>query len=144
MAEEGIDQIIPNSKFLLEGSLTVFLEGLCEVSEKELLESNSPGALTDETVLPMLGQSATPSLSLGMRHALSLASDLKKCTHQLESPSESSAAWLEMILVEVALRNRDRFSSIWSLISSHYARTFAADLTRENSDPMILTHSIDR
>eukprot|EP01037_Dinobryon_pediforme_P019177 gene19177-19550_t len=32
-------------------------------------------------------------------------------------------SWLEMLLVEVALRNRDRFASIWPLLRDHYTRT---------------------
>jgi len=42
------------------------------------------------------------------------------CT--LSSPSDCSRCWLEMILVETALRNRDRFSLLWPHISSHFAK----------------------
>jgi hypothetical protein len=41
----------------------------------------------------------------------------------LPNPSESSRCWLEMVLVETALRNRDRFSLLWPHLSGHYGRT---------------------
>ncbi len=39
------------------------------------------------------------------------------------SISSSSVAWLEMLLVEVSLRNRDRFGVIWPLLIRHYTET---------------------
>ena len=48
---------------------------------------------------------------------------ISSVSRNIPPPSESSRSWLEMILVETSLRNRDRFSLLWPHISSHYGRT---------------------
>jgi hypothetical protein len=42
-------------------------------------------------------------------------------------PTEASASWLEVMVVEVALRNRDRMTLIWPILVEHYTRAFALD-----------------
>jgi hypothetical protein len=37
-------------------------------------------------------------------------------------PSAATAAWLENVLVDIALRNRDRFVLLWPLLRDHYTR----------------------
>jgi hypothetical protein len=37
--------------------------------------------------------------------------------------SASSIAWLEMSVVEISLRNRDRFAVIWPILKKHYLET---------------------
>jgi hypothetical protein len=43
--------------------------------------------------------------------------------------SRSSVAWFEMLLVEISLRNRDRFGTVWPLLSAHYSRILMGSLT---------------
>mmetsp|Transcript_5922 Transcript_5922/g.9632 ORF Transcript_5922/g.9632 Transcript_5922/m.9632 type:complete len:2029 (-) Transcript_5922:706-6792(-) len=45
----------------------------------------------------------------------------------LPLPTEASASWLEVVVVEIALRNRDRMTLIWPLLVEHYTRAFALD-----------------
>jgi hypothetical protein len=40
----------------------------------------------------------------------------------------SSYAWLEMLLIEIALRNRDRFQICWPLLRSHYQRCLSQNV----------------
>lgn len=42
--------------------------------------------------------------------------------YDLPPVSAASAAWLETVLVEIALRNRDRLLLIWPLLRKHYLR----------------------
>jgi hypothetical protein len=42
--------------------------------------------------------------------------------NDLPSASVASCAWLEMLVVETALRNRDRFALLWPTLSMHYRR----------------------
>jgi hypothetical protein len=50
--------------------------------------------------------------------------------------SASSVSWLENILVEASLRNRDRLSLLWDSLSMHY------EMTIQNA--AILTYSLER
>ena len=45
----------------------------------------------------------------------------------LPLPTEASASWLEVMVVEVSLRNRDRMSLMWPILRDHYTRAFALD-----------------
>ena len=42
--------------------------------------------------------------------------------NDLPPASVASCAWLEMLVVETALRNRDRFALLWPPLSMHYRR----------------------
>lgn len=46
------------------------------------------------------------------------------CTNK-HSFSSSTIAWLEMVLVEVSLRNRDRFHVFWAVLKHHYIRVLS-------------------
>ena len=45
------------------------------------------------------------------------------CRHRRPALSAAAVSWLEILLVDVALRNRDRFSVVWPLLRDHYKRT---------------------
>ena len=40
--------------------------------------------------------------------------------------STASASWLETILTEICLRNRDRFQLCWEILKHHYLKTFGS------------------
>ena len=40
---------------------------------------------------------------------------------RVSPPSAATIAWLENVLVEVILRNRDRFTLLWPILSTHYS-----------------------
>jgi hypothetical protein len=44
--------------------------------------------------------------------------------------SKSSIAWLEMMLIEIALRNRDRFALYWPILKLHYQKCLGNQFTR--------------
>jgi hypothetical protein len=44
----------------------------------------------------------------------------------LPPPSLASTSWLEIILVEYGLRNRDRISCLWPSLAAHYIRAAVA------------------
>lgn len=47
--------------------------------------------------------------------------DIEKCLVSDIIVSSASASWLEMMYVEVILRNRDRISSLWPSLEFHYS-----------------------
>jgi hypothetical protein len=44
--------------------------------------------------------------------------------------SASSIAWLEMMLVELSLRNRDRFAICWPILKAHYQKCLGNHFTQ--------------
>lgn len=44
----------------------------------------------------------------------------------LPNSSSSSRSWMEMVIVDAALRNRDRFIIYLPVLASHYERTLSA------------------
>jgi hypothetical protein len=44
--------------------------------------------------------------------------------------SAASISWLEMILVEISLRNRDRFSLYWPVLKLHYQKCLGTNFTK--------------
>lgn len=147
MVEENVLQIISDSKFLEEKCILLYFQQLCHAMERkgQNIRANS---------LVFLGSSLEPVYepvnSLGGHGIEELKQYLIDVSRKLPPPSEASSAWLEMVLVEAALRNRDRMSLIWPMISAHYSRPFGEDESIITSSsyleghPVILSHSIDR
>jgi len=109
-----------------EAILQDFTKTLISMTEMEVGEK-SPD-IPPTPAAPAREESAKLDQSL-----LGLSSLLSIITSNIPAPSESSRCWLEMILVETALRNRDRFSLLWPLISAHYSKT----LGRVASSPAV-------
>lgn len=93
---------MPDSRYMADASLYAFVSAL--VSLIEGFDDDKNG-------------SATVS-----RSSYSLISSTQRCA-KWKSVSHSSVAWLEILLVDVALRNRDRFVLIWPVLELHYTRT---------------------
>jgi hypothetical protein len=147
MLEENILQVISDSKFLEEKCILVYFQQLCHAMERkgQNLRLNSllfPGSSLEPIYEPVN--------SLGGHGIEELKQYLIDVSKKLPPPTEASSAWLEMLLVEAALRNRDRMSLIWPMISAHYSRPFSDDESIVTSSshleghPVILSHSIDR
>jgi hypothetical protein len=149
MIEENILQIISDSKFLEEKCILLYFQQLCHAMERKGQQHNR---LNSFVVFP--GSSLEPIYepvnSLGGHGIEELKQYLIDVSKKLPPPTEASSAWLEMVLVEAALRNRDRMSLIWPMISAHYSRPFGEDESIMTSSshleghPVILSHSIDR
>jgi hypothetical protein len=156
MLEENILQIISDSKFLEEKCVILYFQQLCHAMERK---GAGQRLNTLTTMTTTSGGSASVSLapsydepvnSLGGHGIEELKKYLIDVSKKLPPPTEASSAWLEMVLVEAALRNRDRMSLIWPMISAHYSRPFGEDESIITSSshleghPVILSHSIDR
>jgi hypothetical protein len=85
-------------------SMVEALIGFTEVLDAPVSESQN-NAL--ECLKPQLS-STIKTINLKIKSSLSV--------------SRASVAWFEMLLVEISLRNRDRFGAFWPLLSAHYSR----------------------
>jgi hypothetical protein len=75
----------------------MFLRALVAVCDGVLIEANSFSTATDMAIRTM-------------------TSELGKC-------SEASIAWMESLLADVVIRNRDRIASVWPCVEQHYRST---------------------
>jgi hypothetical protein len=152
MLDENILQIISDSKFLEEKCILIYFQQLCHAMERKGLQQGQGHVRMNSLLFP--GSSLEPIYepvnSLGGHGIEELKQYLIDVSKKLPPPTEASCAWLEMLLVEAALRNRDRMSLIWPMISAHYSRPFSEDESIVTSSshleghPVILSHSIDR
>lgn len=148
MIDENIIQIISDSKFLEEKCILLYFQQLCHVMESKR-QSKITSELTLQSNCP-LDPGDEPAPSVGGHGIEDLKHYLVEVSKKLPPPTEASSAWLEMVLVEATLRNRDRLSLIWPMISTHYSRPFFEDesilasVQHSEGHPVILSHSIDR
>ena len=124
MIESGIEQLFSDSRFLEEDKLQLFLKSLISAVESDQRGNISAESnLLDSGVLNSeLGISST-ILSCGELAAKAIEELSGRLRKRQRVLSAAAVSWLEMLLVEVALRNRDRFASIWPLLRDHYTRT---------------------
>ena len=97
-------QIVSDTRFLDEDSLLNFVGALSQLTQI--------GDLT------------------GVQVYTNIETDIVGLKNELEAVlatkigiSSSSASWLEMVIVDVILRNRDRFGVLWATFESHYIRS---------------------
>ncbi len=104
---------------ILVSSLVRLAEGSALSTEKE--EQGGGGEIAlDGVVVSTTAVDAVQSLK---SHVSSLFTAVTESIVSPKSVSNASAAWFEIQLVEVALRNRDRFGAIWPALTNHYSRT---------------------
>ncbi|CAE7439680.1 unnamed protein product, partial [Symbiodinium microadriaticum] len=164
--EEHIEQLVTDSKFLEESCVVLYFEKLCAAAERGLLGTLDESSLRtqshDDPSAPVVVSKSDaeedPVVSDGGRGVQDLNQFLEQVTASLPPPTEASTAWLEMVVVESSLRNRDRIGLIWPTVSGHYIASFAMDedscrrsvnvaSTSAGEDvprPLMLAHSIDR
>lgn len=123
-----------------------YIIGICKTTEREHVthlsdfENSIGGAQYIDESLDSSSESPHDALS-------TWKSALSASLRGLAPPSEACSAWLEMILVEVVVRNRDRVSSFWSILESHYERSALIDeqlLYAGAPSTLLLYHSLDR
>jgi hypothetical protein len=120
----GIAQIISDTRFYSEDTLYHFFESLVAVTETadgfEHVRARSESIKESENKPT---ESSNCSVSTGLRAVMGELSDslLRSSSETFVSPS--SVTWLENLLVEASLRNRDRLSLFWTLLAQHYETT---------------------
>jgi hypothetical protein len=117
-----VGQLVSDSRFLSEASLDAMLRSLvcvaeCKDEAQRSIAEFAEAALAEISDLPPPSQPADERW--GSEGFLAECSAAVQCKHSFSS---SSVAWLEMVLVEVSLRNRDRFQSFWPTLKHHYVR----------------------
>lgn len=124
MATCNVAQLVPDSRFLPENSLESVLRSLVCVAE---CKDEAVRAIAEfaEAALAEVSPEPEPEVSYA-EERWSVGELLASCNSALQGRhcfSSASVAWLEMVLVEVSLRNRDRFQSFWPTLKHHYIRS---------------------
>lgn len=126
----GTAQLISDSRFLSEKSLDTLLRSLVGVAEaKDNLSAASKVSSTDTQQegdgAALFSRNSSEQLLFSTKAFLA---ESHAALAQRHSFSSSSVAWLEMVLVEISLRNRDRFSTFWPILKHHYIRVLSGPL----------------
>lgn len=142
----GVTQIIGDTRFLNDDSLINFFDTLIDtieysdlsIKEARVYRSNSRNRIRigsydisdDNDINHKFNDASMGCLleSSGERMEWNNISNLNKVIKsllKLPKSSTASCAWMEMMLVEATLRNRDRFSILWPIIAGHYIRTLS-------------------
>lgn len=115
----NIHHLVSDTRFMAEADLAVFVASLVQATESACRPS------TLDLVAEADGHAGSSSTGASCRKIL-VAEVLRRAELSAASPqcrSSASVAWFEMLLVEISLRNRDRFGAVWPILSEHYART---------------------
>lgn len=103
--------------------------------------------------------SSTYTLPADLRQADSLHTmlqDVLTKENVIMKPSSSTVAWLESVIIEISLRNRDRIATlIWPLLNQHYRVTIGGGINEGYPDqsnskscriisPVALSYSLER
>ena len=122
----GIAQIISDTRFYSEDTLCYFFESLVAVTETadgfEHVRKRSE-SIKESSITLSAEKNSNCSVSTGLQAIMGELSDalLRSSSEAFVSPS--SVTWLENLLVEASLRNRDRLSLFWTLLAQHYETT---------------------
>ena len=98
----NLEDLIPSTRFIDEGNLKNLTTAIFYEAEAEDAQEGS---------FPIDGSHILPSF-------------LRNCP----PPSRNSCCWFEILAIELCQRNRDRFSSVWPLLDSHYSLLKKAEL----------------
>ena len=155
MASCGVAQLVSDTRFFSESTLGIFFESLIRAAESgdgmadsESLElsdinrCNSPGILLNESkvndlkVIKKKNAINTNEVENILSLIMSSISDVQLKASSTDLISASSISWLENILIEASLRNRDRLCLFWNLLVKHY------EMTIETA--VLLTYPLER
>ena len=125
VAECGIAQIISDTRFYSEEALRHFFESLVAVTERAdgFEHIRTPNESSKESENRVTEKNSNCAVSTELQAVMGELSDalLRSSAEAFVSPS--SVTWLENLLVEASLRNRDRLSLFWTLLAQHYETT---------------------
>jgi hypothetical protein len=99
----GIQSLVADTKFLNDESLLLVVRTIMNKSEKS---SSTLSSFNDSDDFDGI-----------------IKQILELYESTLPHMSRASIAWLELLVVEIAIRNRDRFALLWPILSSHYLRS---------------------
>lgn len=140
VANSGAAQLVSDSRFLSEANLESLLKSLVYAAEAkdEFLRTDafpisprSTGSSNKNSPVPGTaegGKDLEQSVSatqLLLQQAKAAVLGCQGALNIRHSFSSSTVAWLEMVLVEVSLRNRDRFNTFWPILRHHYVRVLS-------------------
>lgn len=138
----GVAQLVPDTRFLGENTLQYFFESLILAAEigDGFVQPPSSSATVNGESIPEIEISMNRRKDVGV-----IESELEASISELSGLlsvslrsriSASSVSWLENLIAEASLRNRDRLSVLWRLLSQHY------EMTIQNA--VVLTYSLER
>lgn len=136
----GITSLVSGTKFLSEQTLRMLVDALINLAEAE--ETSKQAANIPASPVANRSRGASQDTRERARTSSGIARDncdssepldqLRSVTaiitnvcNDLPLPSQATKAWLEMILVDIALRNRDRFTALWPSLDTHYRRSLS-------------------
>lgn len=108
----GISDIVKETRFLDESSLIILIKSIITLTEHSNLQPPKKEKLNGDT--------ATETCSIN--NLYNAVEDILGFAVHVSPPS---CAWLETILVDVSLRNRDRFNLLWPILEKHYVSTLS-------------------
>ena len=146
IATSGIAQLVSDSRFLSEQSLDALLRSLVAMAEAkdESHHGDQSDAQPVSSSVPAEAGSEAPTSKEAkegktVQFSRNASDELLHVTRDFlaasysalaakHSFSSSTVSWLEMVLVEISLRNRDRFSTFWPILKHHYIRVLSGPL----------------
>jgi hypothetical protein len=129
VVESDIGRLVNDSRYLTENSLVGCLVAVLACTESSDDGCDRPHIWAKSLKLfKLLSESVVKSSEVVDNGDVvsSLGERLASLCASLPPSGESSCAWLEMQLVDITLRNRDRFALTWQLLDSHYRITLGA------------------
>ena len=111
----GISSLISGTRFLTEASLVSLLASIVNLAIAHDSTPHASSAVTRQFASNGGSVSRDPLVALeGIISSV--------CSSDTPLPSLATCSWLEMVLVDISLRNRDRFAMLWPLLDAHYRK----------------------
>ena len=128
IAQSGIVDIIVDSKFVDDDVLKKYVLAVSNLSDSSTGWGHSFFRSID-VFAPEVDESKT-AFDWSWNNHYAKLQELQGCMEgavlEMSTPSLSSTSWLEVILVEFVLRNRDRIDCVWPTLAQHYIRSAVA------------------
>lgn len=124
MWSNSIHHLVADTRFMSEDGLRNFVVSLVNFTEVGSDDPKREEAAVASSSADVALVHVDDNVS-ARNSALAFFGAVAEIVSAADSVSKASVAWYEMLLVEVALRNRDRFGSLWPILSQHYARTLS-------------------
>ena len=127
IAQCGVANLVSDSRFLNETALRGFFTSLLAAAEGGRSFERASDTSTSVSTSTPLAAALAAELQEDVGNDVSklmarLQELLLKQYTSLPTASAASTAWLEILVVETSLRNRDRFALLWPDLSQHYHR----------------------